>query len=277
MRDPLRRLCVLLLVALAGCATARNYPDPERPLYEGAFAPPPAAVSPPVIRVVTFNVRRGERAREAGELLGSHPDLAAADVLLLQEMQAPGVEEIARELSLNAVYYPASHHTRQERDIGNAVLSAWPIVEHWKVVLPHLSRFSGHARVATAARVTIGGHALRVYSLHLGTPINLSGTHRREQLAAVVEDTRDCPDPVLIGGDFNSRGMAGWLAEQGFDWPTREVGKTTTLLSFSFDHVLLRGLEPVGAPGAGVVRDTGGISDHYPVWVTLRLDGNHMP
>ncbi len=270
---------VLVLAAVVGCATARNYPDPARPAYESAFGAPvdPETETPSVIRVVTFNIEHGERVVEAVEALRSRSELAGADVVLLQEMQAPGVEQIARELSLNAVYYPASHHTRQDRDIGNAVLSPWPIEAHWKIVLPHLSRFSHHARVAVAARVRVGERRLRVYSLHIGTPINLSGEQRREQLAAVVGDARDSPDPVLIAGDFNGKGMAEWLAGQGFDWPTRDVGKTTTLLSFSFDHVLVRSLRTVGDPGAGVVRDAGPISDHYPVWVTLRPDGDHVP
>jgi endonuclease/exonuclease/phosphatase family metal-dependent hydrolase len=271
-------LSALVLFSLAGCATARNYLDPDRPLYEGAFARPSSAAAgePSAIRVVTFNIERGARAREAAELLRSRPELAGADVVMLQEMRAPGVEEMARALSLNYVYYPASHHTRQDRDIGNAILSPWPIEERWKIVLPHLSRFSRHARSAVAARVRIGGRTVRVYSLHLGTSINLSGEQRREQLAAIVEDARDSPDPVVIGGDFNGKSLAEWLAAQGFDWPTREVGKTTHLLAFSFDHVLARGLEPLGDPAAGVVRDTGGVSDHYPVWVTLRLDGDQM-
>ena len=32
-----------------------------------------------------------------------------------------------------------------------------------------------------------------------------------------------------------------------------------------------RGLEAVGDPAAGAVRDTGGVSDRYPVWVTLQM------
>jgi endonuclease/exonuclease/phosphatase family metal-dependent hydrolase len=270
---------VLLLVSLAGCATARNYLDPDRPVYESSFgvSRDPEAEAPHVIRVVTFNIEHGKRVLEAAEILGARSELKGADIVLLQEMQATGVEEIARRLSLNAVYYPASHHTRNDRDIGNAILSPWPIEERWKIVLPHLSRLSHHARVAVAARVRIGECRLRVYCLHIGTPINLSGGQRREQLAAVVEDARDSADPILVGGDFNSRGMAEWLAAQGFDWPTRDVGKTTTLLAFSSDHVLVRGLPPVGNPSTGVVRDTGRISDHYPVWATLRLNMDDTP
>ena len=38
-------LSALLLFSLAGCATARNYLDPDRPLYEGAFARPSSAAA----------------------------------------------------------------------------------------------------------------------------------------------------------------------------------------------------------------------------------------
>jgi len=270
-----RALALLLLLAVPslGCATARNYLDPDQPLYEGSYADAPdigaEAAAPTTIRVVTFNVERGEKVSEAVELLRAHPRLRGADVLLLQEMRAPGVAELARALSLNYVYYPASHHTKEKRDIGNAVLSPWPIEKRWKIVLPHLSRFSRHARSVVAAQLKIGSSFVRVYSLHLGTPVNLSGSQRHEQLQAVFEDARDCPDPVVIGGDFNGKSMAEWLAAQGFEWPTRDVGKTTTLLSFSFDHILVRGLKPTGDPGAGVVRETEGVSDHFPVWASF--------
>jgi endonuclease/exonuclease/phosphatase family metal-dependent hydrolase len=271
--SPARWLLVLLAASVLACATARNYLDPDQPLYEGSFAAPRRGGATTEIRVVTFNVEKGRHVGGATELLRDHPQLAGADVVLLQEMQAPGVAEIARALGLNYVYYPASHHTKQERDIGNAILTPWPIEERWKVVLPHLSRFSRHARSVVAARVGVGSRRVRVYGLHIGTPINLSGTQRREQLAAVVADARDSPDPVVIAGDFNGRSMAEWLGGKGFEWPTRDVGRTTTLFSSSFDHVLVRGLTGAEGTSAGVVRSAAGVSDHYPVWVRLRLDG----
>jgi len=262
----------MLVGAGFGCATARNYLDPDQPIYEGSHTPPTqaAAAGRSEFRIVTFNIKEGQRVEAAIAFLRDRPELARADVLLLQEMQAPGVEAVARTLNLNYVYYPASHHTKSERDIGNAILSPWPIEERWKVVLPHLSRLSRHARSAVAAKLRIDGRPLRVYCLHLGTPINLSGPQRREQLAAIVDDARGSADPVLVGGDFNSKSMAEWLSEQGYAWPTRDVGKTTTLLRYSFDHLLVRGLEPPPGSNAGVVRNSDGISDHYPVWATFR-------
>jgi endonuclease/exonuclease/phosphatase family metal-dependent hydrolase len=266
---------LLLAAAVAtglACATAQNYLDPEEPLYEGSYAPPPesSGTPPRALRVVTFNIEKGGHAAAAAELLRSRPQLAAPDVVFLQEMRAPGVEEMARALRLNYVYCPASHHTKEKRDIGNAVLSPWPIEARWKVVLPHLSRFSHHARSVVGARLRRGDGNLRVYSLHLGTPINLSGKQRREQLEAVVEDAKGSPDPVLVAGDFNAKSLAEWLSDQGFAWPTRDVGKTSTFFGASFDHILFRGLPPSMDVTAGVVRDLSpGISDHYPVWATF--------
>lgn len=220
--------------------------------------------------MVTFNLEKGEQTAAAAELLRTRPELAGADLVFLQEMQPAGVEEMARSLRLNYAYYPASHHTKQDRDIGNAVLSPWPIEERWKVVLPHLSRFSHHARSVVAARVRVGDRHFRVYSLHLGTPINLSGGQRREQLEALIADAKDSPDPVIVAGDFNARRMAERLSGRGYTWPTRDVGKTSTFFGSSFDHVLYRGFPPETTVAAAAVRDIPpGISDHFPVWVTF--------
>ena len=67
--------------------------------------------------------------------------------------------------------------------------------------------------------------------------------------------------------------MAKYLSQRGFTWATRGIGQTSTLLRFSFDHVLVRGLVPAAEPGHGVLRDVPqGISDHFPVWTLLRFE-----
>jgi endonuclease/exonuclease/phosphatase family metal-dependent hydrolase len=263
----------ILVLAFGGtlalaCRPPHNYVDPDRPIYEGSLglAPPPRTE----LRVVTFNIEYALRVPAAIEALRSHPALQAPDVLFLQEMDAPGVEAVARALSLNYVYYPSSVSPKTNRDIGTAVLSPWPIDERSKVVLPHTSRFSGHARSAVAATLRVDGRPIRVYCLHLGTPINLSSQHRRDQLEAVLEDAAQHLGPVIVGGDFNGKVMAERAASRGFAWPTKEVGRTTAL--FSFDHILVRGLLPRDAASAGVALEVKGVSDHYPVWAVLSLE-----
>jgi endonuclease/exonuclease/phosphatase family metal-dependent hydrolase len=258
---------------LSGCATAHNYLEPDQPLYEGSYAPPGAARPvPATLRVVTYNIEVGAHVKEAADVLRDRAELREADVVLLQEMDEPGVRAIAEELSVGYVYFPSSHHTKQDRDIGNAILSPWPIEERWKVRLPHVARVSGHARSAVGARLRIGDRPLRVYSLHLATLIGLGKRQRLEQLEAVVAHAAASQDPVVIAGDFNGKDMAKRLSQRGYAWPTRGIGKTSTLLRFSFDHVLVRGLLPA-EPGRGVLRDVPkGISDHYPVWTVLRFE-----
>lgn len=253
-------------LALSGCATTeKNYTEPGQPVYEGRHGTPPAAGD--TLRVVTFNIEYALRVPEAIAGLQAQAPLRRPDVLLLQEMDAPGVEAVAMALSLNYVYYPSSRSPKTHRDIGTAVLSPWPIEACTKVQLPHLSRLSGHSRAVAAADVHLGDRTVRVYSLHLGTPINLSPQKRRDQLEAVLADAALHEGAVIVGGDFNDKGMAERVASRGFAWPTREIGRTTAL--FSFDHILARGLAPAGAPGAGVAREVKGVSDHYPVWATF--------
>jgi len=232
----MRIAALCLALSAVGCTHAHNYLDPQAPLYEGTLAAQPA--------------------------------LRDADLLLLQEMDAPGTESIARSLGMNYVYCPSSISPKYHRDVGTAVLSRWPIEERWKVRLPHLARATRHARSVVGVRVRLGSRSVRVYSVHFGTMIGLSPRQRRQQLAAVVEDARGSVEPVIIGGDFNSKGLAERLAGEGFDWPTRNVGRTIAL--FSFDHILTRGLARSDASTVGVAREVKGVSDHFPVWALLR-------
>ena len=263
------RALVLVLgtILVPGCAsTPHNYLDPQAPLFDGSYGITPAPR--PELRVVTFNVEFGLHVDQAIEAL-SHPGLRGPDVLLLQEMDHPGVDRIAKTLSLNYAYCPSSVHPGTQRDLGTAVLSPWPMEDRWKVRLPHFSRLTRHARSVVGARVRIGGRSIRVYSVHFGTLLGLSGSQRREQLEAVVEDARGSADPVIVGGDFNSKSLAARLADEGFIWPTRDIGRTWKV--FRFDHVLARGLSLPAASKAGVAREVKGASDHYPAWVTFSL------
>ena len=109
---------------------------------------------------------------------------------------------------------------------------------------------------------------MRVYSLHLGSPLGASPGQRRDQLQVVLCDAQDSPDPVVIAGDFNSKGLGERLVAAGYHWVTRDVGPTTR--RFSFDHVFVRGL-PFQETRAGVAREVKDASDHRPVWAELML------
>jgi endonuclease/exonuclease/phosphatase family metal-dependent hydrolase len=165
------------------------------------------------------------------------------------------------------VYYPASVPPSSGRDFGNAVLSPWPIEQSQKILLPHRSRIIHQARAAVAATVRVAGQPIRVYSVHLTSPLGTSASKRREQAAVVIADALASPDPVIVAGDFNSKGLGTRFEAAGFVWLTKEVGRTAGL--FSFDHIFVRGLALAGETRASVAREGPKASDHRPVWAEL--------
>jgi endonuclease/exonuclease/phosphatase family metal-dependent hydrolase len=220
----------------------------------------------PVLKVVTFNVRFALEAERAGALLGGHDRLRDADVVVLQEMDAPGVARIAAALRMSAVYYPAAVHHRHGRDFGNAVLARAPISADAKIPLPHPGRLRGMNRIAVAATVNLESGPLRVYSVHLGAASDLLPSARLRQVEAILADARPYPR-VVVAGDFNERDAVGVAFEAaGYAWATRQAGATVGW--FSWDHVFGRGLAPLAEGGWGVV-DAAGASDHRAVWAAF--------
>jgi endonuclease/exonuclease/phosphatase family metal-dependent hydrolase len=259
-----------------GCGHAVNYLDPAGPLH--VFRPEPAAsrLAPrpgAPFRVVTFNVAHAIEIDRAIEVLRLAPELRGADVVALQEMDAPGAERIARALGFHSVYFPSGIHPAHHKDFGCAVLSPWPLEAPAKLLLPHGARVSGLRRAATAATVVRGRERVRVYAVHLPAPFSISPASRRDELRVLAAAAAAVDGPVVIAGDFNSHGAVEELAKAGFTWTTRETGATTrlvflgvTLRGLAYDHILVHGLEAVAT---GVVENNRGASDHRPVWALL--------
>jgi endonuclease/exonuclease/phosphatase family metal-dependent hydrolase len=262
MPSPRARLLLLLAAPLAACRTGTNYPSPTGPRY-AAPARAVALAVPETLRVVSFNVEFSRHVDRAITVLTSEPALRAADVVLLQEMSETAVRAIADSLGLGYVYYPAIYHTRTRRQFGNAVLSRWPIADDAKITLPHVSRYARTQRIATAATLQVGPTRVRVYSAHLGTPLDIGAGARRDQLRAVLADAARY-DRVVIGGDMNDGGVGAVAAAAGYAWPTARGPRTTRL--GRWDHIFLRGLTAPDTLAAGTVLDARGASDHRPVW-----------
>jgi endonuclease/exonuclease/phosphatase family metal-dependent hydrolase len=254
---------LLLLLGLLGCATGRNYPDPDGPRYAGGPAAAARSEKAAALRVVSFNIEYGIRMDSAIAVLASDPSLRNADVILLQEMDEKGTRRVADTLGMWYVYYPSVFRFNTRRDLGNAVLARWPIVEDRKIVLPHLARIVHSQRAATAATIRVGEALVRVYSLHLGTMAGLAPAARRDQLQAVLADAGRYPR-VVIGGDLNDQGIAAIARDQGYAWPTQH-GPATSEIG-RLDHILLKGFGTPDSAGAGTVLDVHSASDHLPVW-----------
>ena len=242
----------------ASCGTAQNYLDPGAPFYEG---------------------HRGDASAEPAAPPSDAP-LRGADVLALQEMDAPGTERLAGELGMNYIYFPGGVHPSSGRDFGCAILSPWPIRNPRKIILPGHSKATGLRRAAVVGTIQRGSQAVRVYAVHLPAPHGMSGANRHDQAQALIADAAGSTDPVIVVGDFNSHGIGKDFVAAGFTWPTKDLKGTERMmgLSFSYDHVFAKALAAVpGLPAAGVVRENRGASDHHPVWVLLTTPGKGMP
>jgi len=259
-----------------GCARAVNYLEVDGPLYR---YPAPERIAPAgtlPLRVVSFNIEYGIRVDRALEALRASEPLRDPDLLALQEMDAPGVERIARELRLNAVYFPSGVHPKHHRDFGCALLSPWPLEEPRKILLPHGARGTGLRRAAVSAVLVRGSWRARAYCVHLPSPQGVSRASRREQVRTLLADAdAAAPLPVVVAGDFNDHDVGELFARAGYAWPTRDIGATAhwALGGLRFDHVFARGFTAsTTAPSAGVA-DNRGASDHRPIWALLAPPG----
>ena len=218
------------------------------------------------MKIVTYNLHFAARVDRAIEVIQSEPDLAAADVLSLQEVDGPAVDRVAGTLGLHAAWYPAAIHRRTGRHFAPAVLSRWPIVEHRLLELPHpglhgLKRVAVHARIARAP-----GDILDFVAVHFGTMREILFGQQDAQARVVVDSLADHAGPLIVAGDLNRMGLGRVFERAKFDWVTRRVGLTHHV--WSFDHVFTRGLSSA-AVRSGSVRKALQASDHRAVWVVL--------
>lgn len=263
-----RTIVLLTLAALASCRTGRDFPDPHGPRYAGAA---PLHLPAPVqgtLRIVSFNIAYAREIERAIQIFRSEPALQNADIVLLQEMDASGTARLARALGMGYVYYPAIFHLRAKKEIGNTVLSRWPIVDDSKIQLPYGSRYAGTHRTATAATLRVGDALVRVYSTHLGTAADIGPMARRGQLLAILADAARF-EKVVIGGDMNSDVVGSVATGSRYEWPTRYGPRTTRF--GRWDHIYVKGFATPDSGATGTVMNQRGSSDHRPVWVRVRL------
>jgi endonuclease/exonuclease/phosphatase family metal-dependent hydrolase len=163
---------------------------------------------------------------------------------------------------------PSAVHPTSGRDFGVGILSRWPILEPRKLVLPHRHRLRGLQRAAVAATVATPLGPVRVYGVHLETPLGATNGARADQARLVLADAATWSGPVIVAGDFNGAGGDRAVEDAGFIWLTRRIGGTAGPLSI--DHIVVRDLcAGAGrAAGRGVVPR--GISDHRPVWAVVQ-------
>ncbi len=112
---------------------------------------------------------------------------------------------------------------------------------------------------------------MRLYSVHMATGMESTGSWKRDQALALVHDADSTAAgmDVIIGGDLNSERVSRTIAAGGYAWVTQGLPATAGWLSL--DHIFLRGLELTRPTARGVVTDNRGASDHNPLWIVVRF------
>ncbi|MFJ8107306.1 endonuclease/exonuclease/phosphatase family protein [Streptomyces sp. NPDC096132] len=174
------------------------------------------------MRVVTWNLwwRFGPWRERQKAILAVLRDLRP-DVVALQEVWAAAdgenlAEWLAADLGLHCAWAPSPAPERWRRriaasdsdgvDIGNAVLSRWPVTEQETLLLPAPPELAD-GRLALYTRLATGSYDIPFFTTHLTSTLGASAV-RREQVTALAEFvsrwTGDTPHPPIVTGDFNA-------------------------------------------------------------------------
>jgi endonuclease/exonuclease/phosphatase family metal-dependent hydrolase len=160
-------------------------------------------------------------------------------------------------------------------DTGVALLSRWPLIKTERVDLPW-TECAWRPRLALAATVEIGnGQRLYIFNSHIDPHAGIE-----EQLAqheAVLSRAAELKGPTVLLGDFNTlskrscREMRRLLESHGYETPfaTGTATWRAGLIRLHTDWIFVRGAE---VTRSGVARPLG-VSDHWPVWVEINLEG----
>jgi len=237
------------------------------------------------LKVVSYNIRyrSGSDLQKLIKLFQDDPEIGGATILGLQEVdrnkKRSGNSNAARILAeaLGMHYaWAAPPTTAKEEETGVTILSAFPLSDVRRIVLPHKGP-GGKRRVAIGATVKIGRLPIRVYSVHGET--RLREDFKIEQMKTVIDDlaqhARDMPAIVL--GDLNTWEPAvidktfKLFNAEGFQTPfaresTFSVRALFVPIKLKLDWIWLRNLQP---SSHGIDRGIK-LSDHWPLWVVLR-------
>jgi endonuclease/exonuclease/phosphatase family metal-dependent hydrolase len=269
---------ILCLILLIGCGVKTGYAPSQVTVHRSAALVPSPALGDS-IRVVSWNIQYGEDVEQAVQEIRSNPDLAAADIILLQEMGPEGARHMAEELGMHHIYGAAAVHPHHKKLFGNAVLSRWPIINDQVLILPHETLLTGHRRIAVAADLDLGGRTVRAISIHTATVV-MDQDRRIDQAKAVRDSLGGFDGPVILGGDFNTISeyevtLLGQVMRRLRLKPVRlpegptiankykKVPGSTPVLDHFFCKEFVAG-------SRGVARSALA-SDHYPIWTVLAV------
>ncbi|OIV39323.1 endonuclease [Mangrovactinospora gilvigrisea] len=140
------------------------------------------------------------------------------DLVGLQEVWADGGANLARDLAeklgMHCVWAPSRAPGRWQRridqgglDIGNAILSRWPITEQAVLQLPAPPQQEDDGRLALYAQIAAPTHAVPMFTTQLSSMLDASALRCRQvrALAAFVATHQSgTAFPPVLTGDLNA-------------------------------------------------------------------------
>jgi len=261
---------------------------------------PDSFAIPDAVKIVTWNINRGQRLNEVIEFLAG----AAADLILLQEADLNArrthcrnvAREIARALTMNYVFGCEFEELSQRRNgmpayHGQTTLSRFPLLNsrilrfhrqsrfwlpRWFIprMRPFQRRLGG--RMALISYVDLPERKLIVYNVHLESRGN---NVRCSQLWELLDDvSQHAADvQVVVAGDFNANlrqePAVSAISKTGLSNPFAPISSLSTNVPSRFngsrmiDWILTKGPLIAHEPK---LHDSIRASDHYPLSLTLR-------
>lgn len=264
--------------------------DCQSPLLEVGHAPKGNVATQPSsnIKIISYNIRwrSGDDLQKLAQLLKEDREIGGAAILGLQEVDRNKkrsgnrntAEILARELGMHYAWAaPPVAANEKEEETGVAILSAYPLTDVRRLVLPHKGP-GGRRRVALGATIRIGRGGVRVYSVHAETRIPINS--KLEQMKAVINELAGYGKemPAIVLGDLNTWEPAAvaktfeLFAASNFHTPFDEQPTFARRVLFlpielKLDWIWLRNLE---STSYGIDQAIS-LSDHWPLWMTVRF------
>jgi len=202
-------ICFLLMVIAFGCSKSKG-PNLEPP---GSIDPPPP-VTEKIIRVMTYNIRRGNPPGQpanvvdleatAAVIKSQHPDLVSLNEVDVRTKRSGVTLDEAQKLGeltgMQAFFAKAMDYDGGQ--YGDAVLSKYSIIESYRYALPFKITGSEPRDIAVI-KISAEGKTFLFASTHLD---HLATEENRIVQANTIVD-KILPDlklPLIIGGDFNA-------------------------------------------------------------------------
>lgn len=229
--------------------------------------------------MLSWNIEHGIDVAGAIALLQDHPLARRADIVLLQEMDEPGVTAIAAALHGHATYARASVHRATGRDFGNGIVARHRLDPGDVTTLPHRAAVRGEPRITLGARVSLPSGAVVAVATH--TEVATLSLRRRREQFGVAASSSNCSCPVVVGGDFNTasrrsiQALDAAMGSMGFVRASSNGVVTFRRFGrgFTMDHLFARDLDVVAT---GVI-DPAAASDHLPVWASFAQRPGRRP